>query len=213
MKTIASLAAAIALFAALDAGAQVERSGSADTRVMQQLQQVTNERNALKAEQTKAAERVKALEQEVKKLTSANAALGARTKALEATAGRGQSANQEAEEQLTRTRGQMNELVTRFRETAQQLKDVEGERATMRGQLATRERDVKACFDRNAGLYNLNTEILDRMENRGFLSGLAEREPFTRIARTKLENLADEYRDRAAELRTEQTKADAGRTP
>jgi chromosome segregation ATPase len=189
------------LMVAFSAHSQTERSGNADARVMQQLQQVTGEKTALQAENAKLKQELEQMRKDLGMATSAKTAAEGKAKALQANAGRGEQSGKQAEEQLERTRSQMQELVTKFRETAQTLRDVETDRAAVKTQLAAQQRDFKTCVDRSAGLYNLNTEILDRMEHRGFWSGVAEREPFTKLKRVQLENLIDDYRYRAAELK------------
>lgn len=196
----------IGLLAALSAQAQVERSGNADARVSQQLQQLTAERATLQAENAKLKAEVERLEQERDKAARAKAAVEGRARVMEATATRNAESSQQTEEQLERTRAQLQELVAKFRETAQTLRDVETDRATVRTDLATRERELKTCIDRNVALYELNAEVLARMEDRGFWATVAEREPFTKLKRVQLENLIEDYRYRAEELRLEQQK-------
>jgi chromosome segregation ATPase len=205
MKSQASLLLPIALlFIGAPAVAQTARSGNTDARVMQQLQQITGEKTALQAENTELKRQVEQLRKDLATASSAKSLAENKAKALQANASRGEQSDKQAEEQLERTRGQLQELVTKFRETAQTLRDVETDRATVKTELAAQQRDFKTCVDRNAGLYNLNTEILDRMEKRGFWSSVTEREPFTRIKRTQLENLIDDYRYRAEELKPKQ---------
>jgi chromosome segregation ATPase len=207
MRTQISASIAIALLiASPPVFSQAERSGNADARVMQQLQQVTAERAALQAENAKLKEETEKLRKEVQQVSAAKTSLETRNKALTVNATRGEASGKQAEEQLEKTRGQLQELVAKFRETAQTLDDVETDRATVKGQLAVHEREFRTCVDRNAGLYNLNAEVLDRMENRGFWSNLAQREPFTKLKRVELENLIDDYKYRADELRLEQQK-------
>lgn len=182
--------------------AQVQRSGNADARVAQQLQQLANEKVALQAENNELKQELEQVKAQLQKSTSAARALENRNRALQASSGRS-TGNQQAEEQLERSRAQLQELVAKFRETAQTLRDVEVDRATIKSQLAAKEREHKVCVDRNAAMYELNDEVLDRMEDRGFWSQLAEREPFTRLKRTQLENLIDDYRYRVEELRVE----------
>lgn len=205
MKVIFS-AIVLACMLACPAYSQVQRSGNADARVAQQLQQLTSERATLQAENVRLKQELEQIKAQLQKSETTAKTLQTRTRALEQTAGRGDVANQQTEEQLERTRGQLQELVGKFRETAQTLRDVEIERDGVKGQVIAKERELKTCVDRNAGLYNLNTEVLDRMENRGFWSGLTEREPFTRLKRVELENMIDDYRYRADELRLEQQK-------
>jgi ABC-type transporter Mla subunit MlaD len=204
MRTILCGIVGLSCVLAFTADAQVQRSGNADARVAQQLQQLTSERSALQAENTKLKQELEQAKAQLQKSGAAAKTLESRNRALEASAGRGTAASQQAEQQLEQTRAQLQELVTKFRETAETLREVETERATLKGQFATKEREFKTCVDRNAGLYNLNAEVLDRMENRGFWSSVTEREPFTRLKRVELENLIDDYKYRADELRLEQ---------
>jgi len=188
---------------AVAAQAQTQRSGNADARVAQQLQQLTSEKVALQAENNKLKQELEQVKAQLQKSASASKELETRNRALQSASTNRAGSDQQTEAQLERTRGQLQELVTKFRETAQTLRDVETDRATAKSQLAAKEREFKVCVDRNAALYQLNDEVLDRMEDRGFWSQLAEREPFTKLKRTQLENLIDDYRYRVDELRVE----------
>jgi Skp family chaperone for outer membrane proteins len=196
----------VACAIALPAHAQVERSGNVDARVMQQIQALTSERASLQAENAKLEQELQQLKKDLQKSGSERAAAENRAKALAANASRGEATSKQAEEQLERTRAQMQELVAKFRETANTLRDVETDRATVKSQLGAKERELNTCIDRNAALYNLNAEVLDRMESRGFWSSVTEREPFTKLKRVELENLIDGYKYRADELRLEAQK-------
>jgi chromosome segregation ATPase len=209
MRLLLCGAIGLASMFAWTAQAQVQRSGNADARVVQQLQQLTNERSTLQAENTKLKQELEQLKSQLQKATASAKSLESRNRTLEASAGRGTSDSQLAEEQLERARAQLQELVTKFRETAETLRGVESERGTLKGELATKQRELKVCVDRNAAMYNLNVEVLDRMENRGFWANVAEREPFTKLKRVELENLIDDYRYRADELRVEQQQQQA----
>lgn len=202
----AALIAAMFAIVTSPVGAQTQRSGNADARVMQQLQQMSSERAALQAENAKLKEQLAQMKKDLDKAASGKVAIENRARQLEASAGRGEAASKQSEEQLERTRGQLQELIVKFRETAQTLRDVETDRSTVQSQLGLKERELKTCIDRNAGLYNLNSAILDRMENRGFWSSLGASEPFTKIKRVELENLIEDYKYRADELRLEQQK-------
>lgn len=190
-----------AVCGASTATAQTERSGAADARVMQQLQQLTAERAALQSENAALKAELEKLRKDVTSATAAKASLENRNRALEVGASRGQASQQQTAGELEQSRARMQELVTRFRETAQTLRDVETDRAQVKTQLADKERELNVCIERNAALYHLNGEVLNAMENRGFWSAVAEREPFTRLKRVELENLIDDYRYRAEELR------------
>jgi hypothetical protein len=202
LKRAALALALLALTAGGVADAQTQRSGNDAARVMQQLQQVTAEKLALAADKAK-------LEQEnadlKAKLAAASAApkdTGAARRAVQAEA-----KERETAAELERVRAQTQELVGRFRETAQTLKEVEIDRSTLRGQLSMREREYSTCVDRNVGLYELNGELLSRLERRR----AAANEPFFQVSRARLENLIDDYRYRVEELRV-QRAADSSTT-
>lgn len=211
MKTLLQIGlGAASLLLAFGAVGQVQRSGNDNARVMQQLQQLTAEKAQAQAENTKLKTEVENLKSQLAKSTAAVAASEQRAKKVAAGLSAKESAAvQEINDALTRTRSQMQELVVKFRETGQTLKDVETDRDQLRAQASSQERDLKTCVDRNAGLYLVSDEILRNLENRGVWSTLSEKEPFTRISRTRLENLIDEYRYRVEELRVPDKKSAA----
>lgn len=207
MRTHVVLAIALSgLSASLAAHAQTERSGNADARVMQQVQQLTSERASLQAENAKLKQELEQLKKDLQKSGADKTAAENRAKLLATTATRGEASSKQAEEQLERHKAQLQELITKFRETANTLRDVETDRDTTKSKLSAKERELTTCVDRNAGLYNLNAEVLDKMENRGFWSSVTEREPFTKLKRVELENLIDGYKYRADELKLEAQK-------
>lgn len=183
--------------------AQTQRSGSPDARVAQQLQQLTSERAALQTENAALKAELEKLKKELSGAAAAKSSLETRNRALEASARGGAASQQQTAAELEQTRARLQELIGKFRETAQTLRDVETDRAAAKRSLEAGQRELKVCIDRNAELYNLNDEVLTKMETRGFWSAVAEREPFTRLKRVELENLIDEYKYRADELKLE----------
>jgi len=177
--------------------AQTQRSGNDATRVMQQLQQVTAEKTRLQAENDAMKKQLEELKAKLAKSGADQSVVQQQKRELEASNARQKESTDALEQQRTR----MQELIGKFRETATQLQTVEADREQLKVSMTSRERDYKTCVDRNAGLYFLNDEILHRLEDRSWWDKTSEREPFTRIARTRLENLVDEYRDRVEELR------------
>jgi chromosome segregation ATPase len=186
--------------------AQVQRSGGGEgQKIMQQYQQVAAEKTALQAQ----------VAQLKKDLDAANSELAAAKKerdAAKAHAGvppaavtQATNAKEAAERTLEQSKQRMSELVTRFRETATNLKDVEADRAKLRKDLADRTNAYDKCAEDNAQLYDINGEILDRYEHVGLFSKASATEPFTKITRTRIDNLALEYHERAQQLRVKKT--------
>jgi len=184
------------------AAAQSARSGgSASAQLMQQMQQLASERTALQAENAKMKKELADLTKERDALKTGRAALDQRTRASEAAIARSAQDKASADAENERLKERMQELVAKFRETAQTLKDVETERATFKQSLTARDAELGQCTAKNDALYKLNEEILARIDGQGAFSRLASLEPFTKIKRVQLQNLVDDYKYRAEDQR------------
>jgi chromosome segregation ATPase len=182
--------------------AQTQRSGGGEAqKIMQQYQQVAAEKTSLQAQ----------LEQTKKNLDAANAELAAVKKERDAAKAhvgvtpavlaQANTARDAAEKSLEQSKQRINDLVGKFREMAATLRDIEGDRSKIRKDLSDRNAAFDSCAANNMQLYEINRDILDRYEHIGLFTRVTAGEPFTRIARTRIENLVDEYRERAQELR------------
>jgi chromosome segregation ATPase len=189
------------------ASAQTARSGSsANTQLVQQLQQLGSERTALQAENARMKKELADLTKERDTLKTGRAALEQRAKATEAAmVARTTRDKETADAEGEKLKERMQELITKFRETAQTLKEVETERTTFKQSLATRDADLTACTNKNDALYKLNGEVLTRLEGDGVFSHLARAEPFTKLKRVQLENLVDDYKLRADDQKVTST--------
>ena len=182
--------------------AQTQRQGGgANAAVMQQLQALTTERSALQAENTRLKAEADGLRKERDALKAGQDGAARRSKAADDQATTAQRERERLEGELAQQKTRMQELVDKFRETATTLRDIETEGTAAKQTLAQRDIELKACVDRNRKLYELNDEVLSKLADQGFWSSLSRHEPFTRLKRTQLENLADGYRDRADEQR------------
>jgi chromosome segregation ATPase len=205
---------AIAAFAALilcgtaPSYGQSQRSGGGETqKFMQQYQQMAAEKTVLQAQ----------VAQMKKDLDAANAELAALKKEREAAKAhvgispvalaQANSAKEAAERNLEQSKQRMTELVARFRETATSFKEVEADRAQLRKDLAERGSAFDACVVDNMKLYEITGEVLDRYEHMGLFTKVSAAEPFTKITRTRIDNLAEEYRERAQALQVKKTTA------
>src|ERR1700744_1977709 len=90
----------------------------------------------------------------------------------------------------------MAELVAKFKELGLTLKETELDRNKTRAELATRNAAFDTCAENNLQLYEITGQVLDRYEHVGMFSKVSAGEPFTKIPRTRIENLVDDYRAR-----------------
>ncbi|HEY0748443.1 MAG TPA: hypothetical protein VGD63_17210 [Steroidobacteraceae bacterium] len=203
MRNISALATVLALWLCVIHGAfaQVERSGGANAQLAMQYQQLQAEKTQLQTENSK----LKADLDAVKKQLDTQAQ---QLRALKASAGGAQTALitaqstvQRTEQNLTQTTAKLQELIARFRETATTLRQVETDRTDLQQQVSRGTTALDQCAQRNEQLYQINAEVLSRYEHEGVFGRLAAAEPFTRLKRTQIENIALEDRQRAEALR------------
>ena len=204
----ASLALA-ALVAAAPAAAQVARSGGGESqKFMQQYQQLAAEKTALQAQVAQMKKDLDAAQAELaaaKKERDALKVHSAASAAAAAQLAQVTASKEAAEKGLEQYKQRMTEIVDKFREMAANLKAVEAERTQLHTDLDARNHAYDKCAEDNLQLYEINGEILNRYEHVGPFTKVSSVEPFTRITRTRIENLVDEYRERALQLREKKT--------
>jgi chromosome segregation ATPase len=178
--------------------AQTARTGgSASAQLMQQMQQLASERTTLQAENDKLKKQLADLTKDRDALKSGQQTVERRAKDASAALEHSNAQRAAVDQELTQTKAKMQELIARFRETIVQLRAAEGESTTAKQTLATRERELTTCVDRNKALYRLNDEVLTHYEKQSAFARMAEIESFTKIKRVQNENLIDDYRARA----------------
>jgi septal ring factor EnvC (AmiA/AmiB activator) len=201
-----SLSAALLLFAVLGYGgaaAQTERSGGggASQKIMQEYQQLASERTAMQAKLAQLQKDLDAAKADTAAIKKERDALKSQVIGAAAAAAQANAGKNTTEKDLEQSKQRMTELVAHFRETAAALKLVETDRDSARKDLSQRNAAFDQCALNNMQLYEINGEVLDRYEHVGLFTKASASEPFTKITRVRLENLVDDYRGRAQELR------------
>ena len=181
--------------------AQTARSGGSsaqNAQLVQQLQQLGSERTAMQAEQARMKKELEELRKERDSLKAGQATANQRARAeSEVAVARSTRDREAAEKELAQVRQRTQDLIEKFKETAQTLREVETDRSTAKQALARQGLELDACVANNTSLYKLNDEVLTRFAPQGIFSRVAQAEPFTRLKRVQLENLIDGYRTRA----------------
>ena len=210
-RMLTSIAAALALQAGLAvcasvANAQTPRGGgAASAQMLQELQQLAAERTQWQADSAKMKQELDGLRKERDELKRNRESMEQRSRAAAAALVQSTRERSATERELAESKAKMQELIAKFRETLQTLRQIEAENVAAKQNLTARDRQLAACGGRNAALYSLNGEILTHMERESAWSGLARAEPFTQIARARLENMADDYKARADSERVRPT--------
>jgi chromosome segregation ATPase len=203
----------LALFAVMGttlcpmATAQVTRSGSgggagAETaRLMQQLQQATAERRQLQAEVTRLKAELESAKKAPAPAEADAAALRRRAQVAEASVSRSRASIDEANARAARAERRYDELAEKYRDTTKAQRELDDERTSLAAMAHRQHGDLLTCTDANAKLIAMNEDVVGRLEQTGFWSRVAADEPFLRLKRTELENLADSNRAAAAALK------------
>lgn len=185
-----------------NAHGQTQRSGGdGAARAMQQLQQATADKARLQQENESLKKELETAKSKLAALSVEQGKLQQRARELETGGTRRDAESRNNAQELERTRSQMQELVTRFRETVQNLKEVETDRNALKAEKEAHAATLERCVDKNAQLFLLGNEMLDQYGKFGVWTAVKSKEAFTTLTRTRLENLADEYRDRIEVLR------------
>jgi chromosome segregation ATPase len=196
------LVIALCLGTVHSADAQTQRSGGEAQKFMQQYQQLAAEKTALQGQ----------LEKMKKDLDAADASLDAVKKERDLLKARPvgvspaslaalTASKAAAERSLQESKQRTLELVSRFRETVQNMKDVEADRTRLRTDLNARNTAFDKCAENNLQLLEINDDILNRYEHVGLFTKVSAVEPFTKLTRTRMDNLVVETRARAEQLR------------
>jgi chromosome segregation ATPase len=197
-----SIVLPMAILTMLSAHAQTQRSGSGETqKFMQQYQQLAAEKTALQAQQMQTKKDLDTAQADLAAMKKERDALKSRAGGSAAQFAQLAAGKEAAEKSLDQLKQRTTELVARFREMALNLKEVEADRGKLQNDLKERSAAFDKCAQDNLGLFEVNGEILDRYEHVGVFTRIGTADPFTKIARTRIENLVDEYRARALELR------------
>jgi chromosome segregation ATPase len=206
---VAIVFAALLLMAGA-AQAQIERSGGGETqKMLQQYQQLAAERTTLMADNAKLKKDLDAAKAELAAAKKERDVAKASVAASLAAAAQANGAKDNVEKTLDVSKQRFNELVARYRELAQNLKDTESERTKVRGEFDARNRAFDTCAESNQQLFEINNDLLDREAHTGLFTRVSASEPFTRITHIRLDNLVVETRERVEQLRVKKREAEA----
>ena len=197
---------------ALTATAQEARRAGSDAtaRLQQQMQQLAGERTALQAENAKLKEQVSKLEKDSKALATEKDSLVRRAGVAESKVSRAEAGQQSVNSRLGSTEARLNEVVGKYKELAEQLRKVEGERSALARQAAQDGQGLKVCAQRNVQLAGVANEALDRYEKKGCFGALAQAEPFLGLKRAEVENAVEAYRQQVESLKVPASASSPG---
>jgi len=204
------LIASTAALAQQDANKQASREREMLRRAQAAQKQAENAKAVLEQEKSKLDAEAKAAKAQVAKTSGAVARERKRADELQVSL-----------DAVTKERSSLQKdkdvLGTRLADTEARLKEALAELARTRASLAAREkelagvqqiasqqaRSIRICEDKNLKLYGVAIEVIGKHRDQGVWDAMKRREPFTGLRQVEVENLLEEYRDRASEARVE----------
>lgn len=142
-----------------------------------------------------AAQREKAtLEAQVDDLKKQISELGSKSSALEKKSGGQHKQYTELTEKYQELDKNLQQMTQQYSDAGKDLQQLREEKEQEQKRLSG---DIQVCEKKNAELYRISTEMMDKYRDKGVFSALMQDEPFTQIEKVKMENLLQEYRDKA----------------
>ena len=111
------------------------------------------------------------------------------------------------EEQVSELKARLAESEKHVAQTAESQQKSLAEITRYQTQVAKLNKDLAASEAKNLQLYKYSVELMDRYQNKGVWTSMAQMEPFTGLKRVEIENLLDEYRDKLDAQKVESTVA------
>jgi hypothetical protein len=107
--------------------------------------------------------------------------------------------------QLAQDKDALEKWQQGYKQAAELATTKEAQRAKLASQVIVLQRRVEDDERKNAELYSLGKEILNRYEKFGLGTALTAREPFVGVTRVKLENLVQDYSDKLTDQQIKPT--------
>ncbi|MBK1704512.1 hypothetical protein [Halochromatium glycolicum] len=210
----ASLLAVLLVGLAGDTVAQSARGGGGGSREQQAMAKMQFLMRQLSKEKAELQARNAQLEREIVELGSDLKRVESSAKQLELKLGRTSDALDRYKETDTklrdllqksqdRTREIIDTYNGRLQEAAVMIRGLRGKTAELEDVSAKRQRLIEDCEGKNKELLQVNTELLERYEKKGFWDAFKQHEPLTGLGAVAIENAIADYRYKLEDLRFE----------
>jgi chromosome segregation ATPase len=158
-------------------------------RLEQQLRAAQQEKNRLTQEKTDTENKLKDVEGKVTEAEKRAEGASARSARLnkELDAAKADIATDKAEKEA---------LAAKLAESERKVTELRNEKQRVEVALAGHKKALGDCQARNARMYDLGNELLDKYEKKGCLDSALQAEPFTRLKRAQIEKMVEEDRER-----------------
>jgi chromosome segregation ATPase len=163
---------------------------------MVQLRDTNAKLAAAQAAQAEAEEKTKELQGQLEELTKKSAA---EKKSSDETIDELRAKLAASEQQVIHYTESLAKWKLGYGKLAEYAKATEGKRAELASRVIMQDRKIADQQVKNAEMYRLGTEVLDRYAKFSLGTAIAAREPFVGITKIKFENLVQEYQSKLSD--------------
>ncbi len=192
---VMACAAVFLLMTSLEAAAAKDSKEHRELHRLQlQLQAAQQEKGALSDQLDALKKELEGMKSDADKATHARAGLensiSEEKQKITALSGK----NQETEDKL-------QQEIKKNAEASQALQQLQAEKdrekKRFEAEIANQISATQTCEKKNGELYQIDVSLMEKYKNKGVMSSLLQKEPFTQIESVKMESLLQEYRDKA----------------
>lgn len=108
--------------------------------------------------------------------------------------------------QLTQTQAALDQWKDAYQKAADMARTRDAAAKTFEMQTNDLTHRVSVCEAENAELYSVGTDILNKLDDDDFVDKILRHEPFTGLARVKLDNIVQDYQDKMRDQRVKPAK-------
>jgi chromosome segregation ATPase len=212
-KNVCVLAfALVAVTASWHAGAQQDdrRAREAARRMQQMQQQLTQEKAQLEQDKAKlekenanGEKQIKQLQAKLKRTEAGTKQSEADVKQKAAEADRLKAELEAMSLKFVEQREKSDKLADSYKASVETIKTRDAEKVALntrtleqREIIGRQAQLIQACEEKNAALYQLGTDLLQRYRNKSVMDALKQAEPFTQLEKVRMENLLQEYSEK-----------------
>ena len=162
------------------------------------------ESRRMQAQLSAAQKEIAALAAQVDDLKKQIGDLGSKSAALEKKSGGQRKQFTELTEKYQETDKNLQLMTQQYSDTSKALQQLQKEKEQEQKRLSG---DIEVCEKKNAQLYQISVELMDKYQSKGVFTSLLQAEPFTQLEKVKMQNLLQEYRDKAEAAKIASTRA------
>jgi hypothetical protein len=120
--------------------------------------------------------------------------IGSKSEVLEKKSGSQRKQLAEITEKYQEADKNLQEMLQLYADTHKGLQELQTEKEQEQKRLSG---DIQVCEKKNAELYQISVGLMEKYQSKGIISSLLLAEPFTQLERVKVQNVLQEYGDKA----------------